>query len=60
MLLRYSLGQPKEADAIEAAVRKVLDAPEVGGVGLRTRDLGGQAGTREVGDKVLEQLEKLL
>lgn len=54
MLLRYSLNLPKEADAIAAAVEKVLDD------GLRTKDLGGNANTVEVGDKVLAELEKLL
>ncbi|OZJ04632.1 Acetolactate synthase, mitochondrial, partial [Bifiguratus adelaidae] len=37
MLLRYSLGMDKEAQAVEAAVRQVLDG------GMRTKDLGGQA-----------------
>jgi len=60
MLLRYSLGLDKEAQAIEAAVRKVLDLPKDGGVGLRTKDLGGQAGTKEVGDKVVEALKSSL
>ncbi|KAH7100538.1 3-isopropylmalate dehydrogenase, partial [Auriculariales sp. MPI-PUGE-AT-0066] len=60
MLLRYSLGLDKEAQAIEAAVRKVLDGPESGGVGLRTKDLGGEAGTKDVGDKIVEALQALL
>lgn len=60
MLLRYSLNLNKEAEAIESAVRKVLDAPEIGGIGLRTGDLGGKATSKEVGDAVLAQLEKLL
>lgn len=60
MLLRYSFGMAKEADAISAAVEKVLDAPEIGGRGLRTGDLGGKATTKEVGDAVLAELEKLL
>ncbi len=54
MMCRYSLGLPREADAVEAAVRNVLDG------GLLTKDLGGSAGTREVGDAVVAELVKLL
>ena len=60
LLLRWSLGMPKEAAAIEQAVRKVLDSQEIGGFGLRTGDLGGSATTKQVGDKVLEVLDTLL
>ncbi|KAG2042204.1 3-isopropylmalate dehydrogenase [Suillus americanus] len=60
MLLRYSLGLEKEAQAVEAAVRKVLDEPSVGGYGIRTADLQGKATTVEVGDKVVEVLKSLL
>lgn len=60
MMLRYSLGQAKAADAIEAAVRKVLDSSETGGLDLRTKDLGGNASTKETGDKICEVLESLL
>ncbi|KAI1485844.1 3-isopropylmalate dehydrogenase [Biscogniauxia mediterranea] len=54
MMCRYSLRLPREADAIEAAVRNVLDA------GVRTKDLGGDAGTQAVGDAVVAELVKLL
>lgn len=54
MMLRYSLNLPKEATAVEDAVRNVIDA------GLRTKDLGGSAGTVEVGDAVEKELIKLL
>ncbi|KAI0165785.1 3-isopropylmalate dehydrogenase [Xylariaceae sp. FL1272] len=54
MMCRYSLLLPKEADAIEQAVRNVLDS------GVRTKDLGGQTGTREVGDLIAAELVKLL
>lgn len=47
MMLEYSLGMSEEAARIEAAVSSALDG------GLRTRDLGGLAGTREAGDAVL-------
>lgn len=60
LLLRWSLAQPAAAEKIEAAVRKVLDAPEVGGRGLRTGDLGGAASTKEIGQAIYEELEKLL
>ncbi|RYP73169.1 hypothetical protein DL771_003805 [Monosporascus sp. 5C6A] len=54
MMCRYSLRLPREADAIEAAVRNIIDG------GLRTKDLGGSAGTKEVGDAVVAELAKLL
>jgi len=57
MLLRYSLSLEKEAAAIERAVEKVLDDVSVGGKGLLTKDLGGTAGTSEVGDAVVECLK---
>ena len=60
MLLRYSLGLEKYAQAIEAAVRKVLDEPAQGGLGLRTADLGGSVSTKELGDRVVEVLKTLL
>jgi len=56
MLLRYSLGLERPANAIEAAVRKVLDAPALGGHGLRTADLGGKATTKDIGDCVVKVL----
>ncbi|KAL0949278.1 hypothetical protein HGRIS_009356 [Hohenbuehelia grisea] len=60
MLLRYSLGLEKEASAVEAAVRKALDDPQAGGLGLRTADLGGKTSTKELGDKIVETLKGLL
>lgn len=60
MLLRYSLGLEKPAKAIENAVRKVLDLPEAGGLGLRTADLGGKVGTKELGDRIVDILKTLL
>ena len=50
LLLRHSLGLDAEAAAIEAAVESVLASSEL------TRDLGGKASTREVGDSVLAAL----
>jgi 3-isopropylmalate dehydrogenase len=55
MLLRYSLNMAREADRIEAAVRRVLEA------GHRTRDIaapGGRAvGTKDMGDLLVREVE---
>lgn len=50
MLLRHSLGLEAAAARIEAAVAKTLAD------GIKGGDLGGTAGTREIGDAVLERL----
>jgi len=50
MLLRHSFGRETEALRIERAVAKTLEA------GVRGGDLGGSAGTREIGDAVLANL----
>lgn len=60
LMLRYSFGREKEALLVEEAVKIVLDDVDIGGRGLRTKDLGGQATTKDVGDKVVEVLEGLL
>ncbi|KAK3191008.1 3-isopropylmalate dehydrogenase [Lecanicillium sp. MT-2017a] len=54
MMLRYSLNLPEEAKAVEAAVKAAIDG------GLRTKDMGGSAGTSQVGDEVVAQLTKIL
>lgn len=54
MMLRYSLNLPEEAKAVEAAVKAAIDG------GLRTKDMGGNAGTKEAGDAVAEQLAVIL
>ena len=46
MMLRH-FGEAKAADAIERAIEKVL-----AGGGPRTADLGGRAGTRDVGEAI--------
>jgi tartrate dehydrogenase/decarboxylase/D-malate dehydrogenase len=51
MLLRHGLGLESEATAVESAVERALQA------GLRTPDLGGQAGTAEAARGVLENLD---
>jgi 3-isopropylmalate dehydrogenase len=50
LMLRQGLGLAAEAAAIESAVDRALAA------GLRTRDLGGTAGTREATEAVLAHL----
>jgi len=50
MMLRHGLALEAEAAAIESAVDRALAA------GLRTRDLGGSAGTREATQAVLSNL----
>ncbi|KAH9462376.1 hypothetical protein KEM48_011216 [Puccinia striiformis f. sp. tritici PST-130] len=60
LMLRYSLGLDREADQIELSVRKVLDSTDVGGHGLRTADLKGQASTKQLGDAVVEALKTIL
>lgn len=37
MMLRYSFGMVEEAQAIDRAVEKVLDAKDIGGFEIRTR-----------------------
>lgn len=54
MMLKYSLNLPKEAVAIEEAVRRVID------MGVSTGDIGGKATTAEVGDKITEVLIQIL
>ena len=54
MLLQYSLSLPREAKAVEEAVRQTIDK------GIRTGDIGGKASTSEVGDAVAEALVKEL
>lgn len=49
-----SLRLPKEAEVVETAVRNVLDG------GVRTKDLGGESGTKETGDAIVAELVKLL
>jgi 3-isopropylmalate dehydrogenase len=60
MMLRYSFAMHDEALAVEAAVEKVLDGKDIGGLEIRTGDLGGKATTKEVGDAVCQVLEQLL
>jgi 3-isopropylmalate dehydrogenase len=56
MLMRYSLDMGRDADRVEAAVLRVLEA------GHRTRDIaaggGKTVGTREMGDLIVGELER--
>jgi 3-isopropylmalate dehydrogenase len=60
MMLRYSFLLADEAAAIEQAVTHVLDAKDVGGLEIRSGDLGGSASTSEVGDAICTSLRKIL
>jgi 3-isopropylmalate dehydrogenase len=60
MMLRYSFNLHNEAVAVETAVEKVLDGKDIGGLEIRTSDLGGTARTKEVGDAVCSVLEEIL
>jgi len=60
LMLRYSFGEEEKAKMVEEAVRIVLDDEKSGGLGFKTKDLGGEKKTGEVGDKVVEILEGLL
>ncbi|KAL2911509.1 hypothetical protein HK105_209040 [Polyrhizophydium stewartii] len=55
MMLDYSLGMPREAKAVRDAVAHVLDVDR-----LRSRDLGGDASTSQIGDAVLAALAPAL
>ena len=58
LMLRYSLGHPEAADAIDNAVRGTIDS------GIRTADIfTGESGTQEVattamGDAILERIQR--
>lgn len=54
MMFRYSFDMEREAGIIEQAVSDVLEA------GVRTPDLGGKAGTVEVGDAIVERIRGVL
>ncbi len=52
LMLRYSFGLEDEAGAVERAVREVVRD------GVRTPDLGGRAGTEEVGRAVADRIHR--
>ena len=51
LMLRHGLELEREAAAVESAVQRALDA------GLRTADLGGEAGTSQAAQAVLDNIE---
>jgi len=51
LMLEHGLGLASEAAAVESAVQRALDA------GLRTADLGGEAGTAQAAKAVLDNLD---
>ena len=58
MMLRYSSGLTKEAEAVEAAVEQVLDE------GYRTYDIMGEGktrvGTKQIGDLIAAKIQSVL
>ncbi|KAF2199386.1 3-isopropylmalate dehydrogenase [Delitschia confertaspora ATCC 74209] len=54
MMLKYSLCQPELAKKIDEAVKIVIDK------GIRTKDIGGNSKTTEVGDAIAAELDQLL
>ncbi|KAM0691067.1 hypothetical protein Q7P36_009838 [Cladosporium allicinum] len=54
MMLKYSLQQPELAKKVDQAVKIVIDN------NIRTKDIGGSAGTAEVGDAIAKELATLL
>lgn len=54
MMLKYSLQLPELAEAVDKAVKIVIDN------GVRTGDIGGTSTTAEVGDAVVNELIKIL
>lgn len=54
MMMLYSFNLPEESKAIEEAVRITIDS------GVSTKDIGGSSSTKDVGDRVAKELEKIL
>ncbi|ORZ31678.1 3-isopropylmalate dehydrogenase, partial [Catenaria anguillulae PL171] len=54
MMFRYSLDMAWEADLVEEAVRKTIEA------GITTADIGGKASTAEVGDAIVAEMQSML
>ena len=53
-MLQYSFNLQDEARAVEEAVKRTVEA------GVGTPDIKGTSSTEEVGDKVAEELGKVL
>lgn len=54
MMLKYSFQQPELAAKVDQAVKATIDN------NVRTKDIGGTAGTSEVGDAVAKELAAIL
>ncbi|KAK8211421.1 3-isopropylmalate dehydrogenase [Zalaria obscura] len=54
MMMKYSLGEPELAKAIDEAVKNVIEK------GIKTGDIGGKSTTSEVGDAVVKEITKIL
>lgn len=54
MMLKYSFQQPELASKVDAAVKATIDK------NIRTKDIGGSAGTAEVGDAIAKELAAIL
>ena len=52
LMLRYSLGLPDEAEAVEEAVCRTIEK------GIRTADIGGSSSTRDMGDEIARTLKE--
>ncbi|KAH9817781.1 Isopropylmalate dehydrogenase-like [Teratosphaeria destructans] len=60
LMLRYSFNMHREAEVVEKAVQKVLDNKTDGGLEVRTGDLGGKAGTKEMSEAIQSEVRRLL
>ncbi|KAF2773223.1 3-isopropylmalate dehydrogenase [Teratosphaeria nubilosa] len=60
LMLRYSFNMHREAEVVEKAVEKVLDNKTDGGLEVRTGDLGGKAGTKEMSEAIQSEVRRLL
>ena len=60
MMLRYSFNMHREADIIDKAVEKCLDTKAKGGLEIRTGDLGGNAGTKEMSETIQQKVKMML
>jgi len=54
MMLKYSLCLPELAKAVDKAVEITIES------GTKTKDIGGNASTKEMGDAIADQLIKIL
>jgi 3-isopropylmalate dehydrogenase len=59
MMLRYSFDMHEEAAIVEKAIERVLDSKEDGGLEVRTGDLGGKAGTKEMSEAIQDEVRRL-